>query len=173
MSSKAISVSRPKPIMKGNVALEPEMEISHNTATLAYKPDEMRAKFAPEGYEYQQKMSNKYRAVFLNKKTNQIQLAYKGTDPTHTADLIADANLMAGTQVFNKRFKDETNWFRDNLANTKYDVEISGHSLGGSIASHINTVFKDSTNIKHIYTYNMGHGLFGDMMGGSHDFNSN
>ena len=75
MSSKAISVSRPKPIMKGNVALEPEMEISHNTATLAYKPDEMRSQFAPEGYEYQSKMSNKYRAVFLNKKTNQIQLA--------------------------------------------------------------------------------------------------
>ena len=50
MSSKAISVSRPKPIMKGNVALEPEIEISHNTATLAYKPDEIRNQFVPEGY---------------------------------------------------------------------------------------------------------------------------
>jgi len=118
-------------------------------------------------------MSNKYRAVFLNKKTNQIQLAYKGTDPSHIPDLVADARLMTGTQVFNKRFKDEVQWYRKNLANTDFNVEISGHPLGGSLATHTNQVFKGNTNIKKVTTYNMGHGLFGDMMGGSHDFNSN
>ena len=170
MKGKSLSTARPKPTIVGNKALESHMEISHDTATLAYRPNETRSQFAPEGYTYKPGMSSQYRGVWINEKTNQVQVSYRGTKPTHVPDLRADAHIMAGTQVFNERFQNEVAYFRDNFANNpKYSIEISGHSLGGQIASHINEVFKQSDNIKHVYTYNMGHGRFGDMMGGSHD----
>ena len=170
MRGKSLSTARPKPTIVGNKPLEANMEISHDTSTLAYQPNETRSKFAPEGYTYMQGMSTKYRGVWINEKTNQVQVSYRGTNPTHLPDLRADFHIMAGTQVFNTRFQNEVAYFRDNFANNpKYSIEITGHSLGGAIASHINEVFKQSDNIKHVYTYNMGHGRFGDTMGGSHD----
>lgn len=77
--------------------------------------------------------------AFLNKNKSQLVFAYRGTE--HAADVVTDAGMAAGkinaqafeSEVFTARVIDtELNRAKGNGTDLK--IEVTGHSLGGSLA---------------------------------------
>lgn len=105
----------------------------------AYNPTKYEKQYKGLGYDIDQGLSQKSRTVFYNKSTQKAVIAYKGTDPSHLSDLIADGQIANGMAPYlSGRFRGAEKVYRQ--ARRKYgasNVEVTGHSLGGSQAVHI------------------------------------
>jgi hypothetical protein len=143
--------------MPENSALTRREALSHDFTTLAYQTRKSgnRAGFAPKGCTYMEKLSDRKRAVW--KKGNHLEISFRGTNVFHLADLRSDFNLMLGLKGLDKRFRSEAKWFRKNVVDTNQSADIQGHSLGGSIAPHINEEFPNA-NIRSATTFDPAHG---------------
>ena len=66
-------------------------------------------------------------------------IAYKGTDPKHISDLIADGQIFNGMDEYlSGRFKGAEKAYRNTAKKYgKENVQVTGHSLGGSQAVHL------------------------------------
>jgi len=86
-------------------------------------------------------LSSKKNSVFVNERTQEVVVSYKGTNPTNFEDLYDDAMIAALFENENKtkRFR-EANELYDRVK-SKYGenntIKITGHSLGGSIAMYV------------------------------------
>lgn len=96
------------------------------------------------------------RGVAHYKKDGEHILSVKGTNPTHYKDLLSDVSIGLGLtskdQQFKKRQKDIKNIYKSIPKEDK--IDITGHSLGGSIATAVMTNSKsirDRTNEAHLY----------------------
>ena len=72
--------------------------------------------------------------TFENTKTNEVVIAYRGTNGPF--DVVADIQLVAGQ--IPQQFLDARNYYDTVIA--KYDpanVSVTGHSLGGAMASFV------------------------------------
>ena len=63
----------------------------------AYDPVKFKSNYQSLGYEVDDELSQKSRTVFYNSKKKSAEIAYKGTDPHHVSDLIADGRISQRT----------------------------------------------------------------------------
>ena len=132
---------------------------------LAYERDPLKVQVGlgqtNSGYKYDPKLSTREQKVFFNPNTKKAVMAFRGTDPndkkTKTKDFISDLAILSGTQRFNKRFRDSDDEFQK--LKTKYagyDVDVTGHSLGGALADYV--AKRSIGRIGGAYTYSRGTG---------------
>lgn len=87
------------------------------------------------GYTIDRDLSNYNHSVF--KKGNKVVLAFRGTNPTNLDDLAADFNIALG-QRSHHRFSDAEKISREVEKKYGSDFTVTGHSLGGTLALHVN-----------------------------------
>ena len=132
---------------------------------LAYERDPLKVQVGlgqtNSGYKYDPKLSTREQKVFYNPVTRRAVMAFRGTDPhdkkTIVKDFISDAAIFTGTQRFNKRFRKSDDEFQK--LKTKYagyDVDVTGHSLGGALADYV--AKRNIGRIGSAYTYSRGTG---------------
>ena len=103
--------------------------------------------------------SSNNHVVYRNHHTNHTVVAFRGTDPSKSGDLVADAHIAMGTQKLSKRFKEAEDTYkrlRSQLAPGS-EITLTGHSLGGALANHVSKTFDE-----HATTFNPGAGV-GDL----------
>ena len=105
----------------------------------AYNPAKYKKQYEGLGYSIDSSLSQKSRTVFYNKERHKAVIAYKGTDPKHMSDLIADGQIVNGMAPYlSGRFRGAEKVYRQTRRKYgKANVEVTGHSLGGSQALHI------------------------------------
>ena len=105
----------------------------------AYDPVKYKANYQQLGYELDPELSQPSRSVFYNKTKNKAVIAYKGTDPKHISDLIADGQIVNGMDEYlSGRFRGAEQAYRNTAKKYgKENVQVTGHSLGGSQAVHV------------------------------------
>lgn len=91
-----------------------------------------------EGSDYELQSLNRGVAHYTRKSDGSHHVSIKGTDPNMFKDLVSDFKLGVGLASTDKQFKRRTNQvkeiYRNNPEGDKYLV---GHSLGGSIGTHM------------------------------------
>ena len=96
-----------------------------------------------KGSDYELEKLNRGVAHFTRKSDGSHHVSIKGTDPNMFKDLVSDFKLGVGLGGTDKQFKRRTNQvkeiYRNNPEGDKYLV---GHSLGGSIGTHMMTKSK-------------------------------
>ena len=96
-----------------------------------------------KGSDYELQNLNRGVAHFTRKSDGSHHVSIKGTDPNMFKDLVSDFKLGVGLGGTDKQFKRRTNQvkeiYRNNPEGDKY---IVGHSLGGSIGTHMMTKSK-------------------------------
>jgi hypothetical protein len=129
----------------GNVDLPDEYQDARFFASQTYAP-------APSdrgGYLFQPALSTAEHAVWFNAYRKDVHVAFRGTVPTNTKDLTSDAMLMMRAEGSNARFTDAVSTL-ESLA-CKYSgtsLSISGHSLGGQLATHVLHHASDATAVR-------------------------
>ena len=105
----------------------------------AYDPVKYQKHYQDVGYELDQDLSQKSISVFYNKAKNRAVIAYKGTDPSHLSDLIADGQIVNGMDEYlSGRFRGAEKVYRQTTKKCgRENVQVTGHSLGGSQAVHV------------------------------------
>ncbi len=105
----------------------------------AYDPVKFKSNYQQLGYEIDPELSQPSRTVFYNKSKNKAVIAYKGTDPKHVSDLIADGQIFNGMDEYlSGRFRGAEKAYRNTAKKYgKENVQVTGHSLGGSQAVHV------------------------------------
>lgn len=89
-----------------------------------------------DGWELDEELSNIDRAVYH--KDNKAKVVFRGTDPTNRRDIGTDILVTLGLERYSSRLRNSEKTVA--LAIQKYglnNVSLTGHSLGGFIASQI------------------------------------
>jgi hypothetical protein len=115
----------------------------HNSAVLA---ESSYTRQAPDGYSVDASLSNRNRQLLVNNETGKAILSFRGTDlkskQAKWKDLGSDALLAVGLQELSTRFRNAKKATK--AAIDKYgadNVELVGHSLGGSQALYANAKY--------------------------------
>lgn len=115
----------------------------------SYSDQRAESLLRERGYVKDKQLSGKRDQVFYNPETNRTFVTVRGTASVTDA-LINDPAVAAGFLKSTTRYKHAQNTY-DKAAN-KYSgssITVGGHSLGGAIASHLNTRSEDR-----VVTYN-------------------
>lgn len=116
----------------------------HDYAVLskgAYDPKSQESNTKALGYEIDKDLSSRYHTVYYHAGSGKAVVAYRGTVPYNGSDLYADATDIFGSsrKLFDSpRFRQADKLYKQAVA--KYgrkNVEVTGHSLGGSQAMFI------------------------------------
>ena len=130
----------------------------------AYDNAKYKDQYTALGYTVDPDLSQKSRTVFYNKARNKAVIAYKGTTPSLNpihSDLAADLGILANVPKYLiGRFRGAEKVY--NQTKKKYgkdNIEVTGHSLGGSQALYIGrkygakgTAFEPGVGLSDAYT---------------------
>jgi hypothetical protein len=100
------------------------------------------------GYTLDRELSDENHIVVQRPDGSAI-VAYRGTDPTNPNDLMADLLILGGAykdavDLQGTRFNKADEYYRNTI--TKYsDVDVTGHSLGGSMGIAIGSLYGAKT----------------------------
>jgi hypothetical protein len=104
-----------------------------------------------EGYTIDQQLSNDM-GIVIERPDGTAIVSYRGTDPSNPFDITADAlialgyNKEEGRAIPGSRFDRAEQLYKS--ANEKYPfVDLTGHSLGGSLADYIGRKFGENATI--------------------------
>lgn len=103
------------------------------------------------GYVYDSMLSDKNNSTYYNPKTNKLLFNVKGTNPKSIQDIYTDVRLAGGQLKGTARYQDSKFLLAE--AKRKYKgatTDVSGYSLGGTIAGYIAGADDD------VFTYNKG-----------------
>lgn len=105
----------------------------------AHDPVNFKSDYQQLGYELDPELSQPSRSGFYNKSKNKAVIAYKGTDPKHISDLITDGQIFNGMDEYlSGRFRGAEKAYRNTAKKYgKENVQVTGHSLGGSQVVHV------------------------------------
>lgn len=95
---------------------------------------------------------------YKNKTDNSNVISVKGTNPLNVKDLISDVKLGLGFSKHDKQFRDRKNEIKRIYRNNTGENYITGHSLGGSIAT--NSLIRSKSirdNTKQTQLFNTGY----------------
>lgn len=98
-----------------------------------------------ENYTFDPEYSTNNASTFIRPDGSAI-LAYRGTRPTNLDDLNTDAAIMAGqhrTDTPHPRFVEANNHY-NLVKNTYTNVDLTGHSLGGTLADYVGRMNDES-----------------------------
>lgn len=106
-------------------------------SSLAYEQDagKLKKNARKLGYDIDEELSSANHTVFRNRKTGKAVIAYRGTNPSNRDDLAADYDIARGKRE-HQRFNEALHVAKKTQAKYK-DVEVTGHSLGGTQALHV------------------------------------
>lgn len=116
-------------------------------SSLAYEKDLAKKKREARrlGYDLDEELSTDNHSVFKHRQSGKGIIAYRGTDPKNTDDLLADKDIALG-QRNHKRFNEALHVGK--RAQKKYkELELTGHSLGGTQALHVYEVLGVRTRV--------------------------
>lgn len=114
-----------------------------------------------QGYTRDDELTNRETSVFYNPENNHVIVGYRGTalgdGSTRMKDLTSDFNIAIGKEGRDRRFRESLDHFQK--VKDKYDpmyhsIDVTGHSLGGALAKHVNMYNQDS--ILHDINFNRG-----------------
>lgn len=111
---------------------------SGKLANLAYEKDLAKKEHEARllGYDIDKELSTYNHTVFVNRRNKKATIAYRGTDPSNPDDLAADYAIANGTR-FHPRFNEALHVAKRSIDKYGHDnVELTGHSLGGTQALH-------------------------------------
>jgi uncharacterized short protein YbdD (DUF466 family) len=117
----------------GDTDLGNEYKPANYFDAMAYLDPSHRQSEMP-GWSYEASLSSEKIAVF--KKDNTYHIAFRGTVPSDVDDLKSDMTILSGTRS-DARFEESLKAVQGIAAFTGGNIELSGHSLGGSIATHV------------------------------------
>ncbi len=101
--------------------------------------DEAETRAMNHGYLIDRELSTPNAHVYKSSADSHAVIAYRGTNPKNADDLAADAHIAAGSRA-HQRFREAEDIAQ--RAMKKYQkVIVTGHSLGGTQALHVNNVF--------------------------------
>ncbi len=106
-------------------------------SSMAYEKDinKLKKDARKLGYDVDEELSTDNHKVFKHRKSGKGVIAYRGTDPSNYDDLYADKDISMGKRE-HKRFNEALHAAK--RAQGKYsDLEVTGHSLGGTQALHV------------------------------------
>ena len=95
---------------------------------------------------------------YKNKVDNSNVISVKGTNPLNFQDLLSDVKLGIGFSKHDKQFRDRKNEIKRIYKSNTGDNYITGHSLGGSIAT--NSLIRSKSirdNTKQAQLFNTGY----------------
>ena len=129
-----------------------EMKLRAKMAQLAYEPEGKRPKEL-EGFKLDEEFNKKYHVVYVG---NVVYLVYRGTSPTDLRDLKSDYDIVLGKESKNERFEEALR-IADKVHQKypKKTMVTTGHSLGGTLASH---VARSKSYVKNNSSWNPGAG---------------
>jgi len=107
----------------------------------AYNPSKQEGTTRALGYEIDKSLSSRYHTVYYHAGRNKAVVAYRGTVPHNASDLYADATDIFGSsrKMFDSpRFRQADALYKQTVKKYgRQNVEVTGHSLGGSQAMYI------------------------------------
>jgi hypothetical protein len=96
-----------------------------------------------KGYELDTDLSDRETTVFYNPTSKKVIVGYRGTAlgdfKTVGKDLRSDISIFLGKTRNDERFREATQKY--DTIRSKYDgykIDLTGHSLGGALAKHVN-----------------------------------
>jgi hypothetical protein len=134
-----------------------EVKFYAKLAEAAYKDDEHRQK-APKNWIYAPEHSSAHHAVYVNETDKEVITAFRGTQVDDLKDIQSDIAIVAHQRHAGVRFKDAEKDFSSILSEypaEEYDHILTGHSLGGSISTHIEQEFDE---VSEVHNFNPGVG---------------
>ena len=115
-------------------------------------------------YQLDDTLSSNEHKVYVNPKTKQVTVAYRGTDlkdkKTRFKDLKSDLAIFLGREKHDPRFQEADAHFQkvyDKYGND-YQLDTTGHSLGGQLSKYVND--RHRGKIQDNVAFNRGTGLF-------------
>ncbi len=136
-------------------ALTPEMIKYAKFANSAYKETtaEKLAAVDNEEWRLDKLLKNNERVdVWVNDSTKEVIMSNRGTDAKSLHDLSTDVALAFGFSSATKRFKESEKHYQSVVKKydpSEYKHSLVGHSLGGSVNTHIYHNNKDTVHSVH------------------------
>lgn len=137
-NARAVHAPQPAPTPPQN-----DNPFYHDYAVLskgAYNPMSQEGNTRAIGYDIDKDLSSRYSTVYSNKNGRAV-IAYRGTVPHNLSDLYADATDIFGSSrklVDSPRFAQADKLYTRTVAKYgKKNVQVTGHSLGGSQAMYV------------------------------------
>ena len=106
-------------------------------------------------YEYDTELSNANTAVYHNKKTKKTHVANRGSTTAYDW-LVSDAQIAAGVEGLGNRFNSALHTTQKAHDKWGYEVETSGHSLGGGVSTYVTEKLGDEDWFGKSTTFNSG-----------------
>jgi hypothetical protein len=134
--------AEPTEIKPFNVKPQPTPLTLYDALQIGYKRDENKQEqeLNKYGYEVDKGLTNHDHLTAYNPDEKKLLYVVNGTQPTRPADILTDVNLALGRLKQTKRYQSDKRDY--DKAKAKYEndkIVIAGHSLGGNIASKLDT----------------------------------
>ena len=132
-------------------SFESQFAVDQKFAQLGYEPLNNTNRYNEvlhgTGYELDPSLSNEETKVFHNPTTRQVSMAYRGmplNKPSRWKDLKSDLAILMGQEKYDTWFKQVNHHFKGVLDKygDGYNIDTTGHSLGGQLAKHVNDSHK-------------------------------
>jgi len=149
----------------GSERLETVDRLAYDMSQASYVAPDKRPRHI-HNYEYDPFSSNTDTAVYHNHATKKTHVSNRGSTSAYDW-LVSDAQIGVGAEGYGSRFQRAVKQTKKAHSKYGYDVETSGHSLGGSVSAYTTEQLGDQDWYKGGTGYNPGQSSLGRASSGS------